>query len=110
MNNVIPLRPRVTKNVQYYPPSSSKGEALAFQVVRLCLTSKWSDKAKAKAKITGDKMRAELAKIIFQLQGLKRAANAGDTAASLELISFSLTLIEFEDGLLNNEILGLDNS
>lgn len=84
------------------------GEALAFKIIRLCVSTMWSAETKKKARITPEKMRAEFARIIYQVQWLKKVSRNGSTFASLELVSLLSTLDMFEMGMLNKEMLGVD--
>ena len=81
---------------------------MAYQVIRLCISTGWSDDAKAKAQLTPERMRSELAKILFQINGLKRTSAAGDAMATLELLALTMTLDMFENNMFRDDILGVD--
>lgn len=107
MTNVIPLG-RASTNLDPASRNTGTGEAIAFQIIRLCLSTRWADEAKKKAGLTPERMRSRLAKIIYQIQGLKKSRNAGNVFASLELVALSVTLDMFENNMIRSDILGVD--
>lgn len=93
MTNVVAFRPDVDVNTS---SSYGLGEATACRAIRLCKATLWSPATKAKAGLTAESMRAELARILFVIQQLKRASGKGDVMAMLELLAFKMTLDIFE--------------
>ena len=109
--NMIPtgiLCDKYGKQIGLVNRNTGIGEALAFKTIRLCISTQWSDETKRKANLTTAKLRAEFARIIYQVQWLKKVSLNGNIYASLELVSLLSTLDMFEEGMLNKEMLGVD--